>query len=370
MFFVVVVNNLWAIWIAIEMTTLISAFLVGFYNTKTSVEAAWKYLIICSVGITLALFGTLLFYYCAAVSANIHNISWIGFCEIASKLDPKILKIGFLFIMVGYGTKAGLVPMHTWLPDAHSQSPAPISALLSGVLLKTAIYSVLRFAIIVNKCIGPQFTGNLFIIFGIISLGVSAGFILIQKDIKRLLAYSSVEHIGIISIGLGYGSILSLYGALLHVFNHAVTKSLMFFGAGNITKKYNTNNMNIIKGVIKVIPFTGILVFLGVFALAGSPPFSIFMSEIMIIIAGFHEGKYAVTLLFILFTVVIFAAIVHHFSKMLLGKRPENISVYHEPFFGKIAFICLLFFIIYIGFQIPWIMDELLQQAVGIINSV
>lgn len=367
MFFVVIVNNLWAMWIAIEMTTLISAFLVGFYNNKTSVEAAWKYIIICSAGITLALFGTLLFYYSAALHGG-HDISWTGFCSIASKLDPDILKIGFVFIIVGYGTKAGLVPMHTWLPDAHSQSPSPISALLSGVLLKTAIYSILRFAIIVNRCAGINFTENLFLLFGILSLAVSAGFILIQKDLKRLLAYHSVEHVGIISVGLGCGGALGLYGALLHIFNHAVTKSLMFFGAGNITRKYGTNNMHVIKGVIKTMPFTGILVFIGVFALAGSPPFSIFMSEIMIVIAGFQKGNYAVSLLLILFTVIIFAAIVHHFSKMLLGKKPENISVEIEPVLGRIAFICLAFFIIYMGFQIPWVINELLRSAVDIIQ--
>ena len=170
MYLVVTLNSLWVMWIAVELTTMVSAFLVGFYNKKTSVEAAWKYLIICSVGITLALFGTLLFYYTASVHGLVKESGWTALYAGVSKFDPMILKVAFLFIIAGYGTKAGLAPMHNWLPDAHSQSPSPISALLSGVLLKTSLYAVIRFAIIVNKNSGPGFTRNLFLLFGIISL--------------------------------------------------------------------------------------------------------------------------------------------------------------------------------------------------------
>ncbi|PJC47628.1 MAG: hydrogenase 4 subunit F, partial [Candidatus Omnitrophica bacterium CG_4_9_14_0_2_um_filter_42_8] len=205
MLFVPAVNNLGILWVAIEMTTLISAFLVGFYNSKESVEAAWKYIIICSVGIIFALLGTILFYYAFSLSGGTRSLNWSIIAAGAANMDKNILKVAFIFILVGYGTKAGLAPMHTWLPDAHSQAVSPISALLSGVLLKTAIYAILRFGIIIIKGVGFAYFSNLMILFGMISLAISCGFILVQKDLKRLLAYHSVEHVGIISIGLGIG---------------------------------------------------------------------------------------------------------------------------------------------------------------------
>lgn len=368
-FFVTVVNNLGILWVAIEMTTLASAFLVGFYNTKTSIEAAWKYIIICSVGISLALLGTILFYYTVSVHGGINSLNWTDMVSIADKLDHKVLKIAFLFILVGYGTKAGLVPMHTWLPDAHSQALTPASALLSGVLLKTAIYAILRFMVIINKCVGNQYSANLLILFGLLSLGIAAGFILVQRDIKRLLAYSSIEHIGIISIGLGIAGTLGLYGALLHIFNHAVTKSLMFFGAGNIVKRYKTNNMRIIHGVVQVMPFTGIFLILGVFALAGSPPFSIFISEIMILIAIFSKGFFLIAVLFLLFITVIFGAFIYHFGKVVFGRKPKDIGVVKELLSTRIAFLFLFAFICVMGFAVPAFLDKLLVPAINIIKG-
>lgn len=369
MFFVTVVNNLGMLWAAIEMTTLASAFLVGFHNDKASIEAAWKYVIICSVGITLALLGTILFYYTVSMNGGLKTLNWTDMVSVASRLDPNIVKVAFLFVLVGYGTKAGLVPMHTWLPDAHSQAPAPISALLSGVLLKTAIYAILRFTVIINKCIGSQYSGNLLVFFGLLSLGVSAGFILVQKDIKRLLAYHSVEHIGIIAVGLGLGGPLGLYGALLHVLNHAVTKSLMFFGAGNAAKKYGTVNMHLMKGVINAMPFTGIMLLLGAFALAGSPPFSIFISEIMILISGFAKGSYLVSIVFLSFIVIIFGAIINHFGRVIFGKRPENMPVLAEPLSGKMAFVFLLMFICVIGFNIPTFLNRLILSGIDVLKG-
>jgi hydrogenase-4 component F len=341
MFFVPAVNNLGMLWVAIEMTTLISAFLVGFYNKKESVEAAWKYIIICSVGIIFALLGTILFSYAFSISGLSKSLNWSDMVSVAHILDKNILKIAFIFILVGYGTKAGLAPMHTWLPDAHSQAVAPISALLSGVLLKTAIYAILRFGIIIIKGVGFAYFAHLMIILGVISLIVSSGFILVQKDLKRLLAYSSIEHIGIIAIGFGLGTPLAAAGALLHVFNHAVTKSFMFFGAGNIVSIYRKHNMNAIRGVIKVLPFTGLMMFLGVFALTGFPPFSIFISEMMIIIAAFNKGAYLIAAILLLFLAVIFGAFIHHFGRILFGNIPSGMTKTGEPLTGKLAFLFL-----------------------------
>lgn len=341
MFCVPAMNNLGLLWVAIEMTTLVSAFLVGFYNSKESVEAAWKYIIICSVGIIFALLGTILFAYAFSNSGLNKSLNWSDMAPVAHILDTNLLKIAFIFVLVGYGTKAGLVPMHTWLPDAHSQAVAPISALLSGVLLKTAIYAILRFGIIIIRSMGFAYFAHLMVLFGAISLVISTGFILVQKDLKRLLAYSSIEHIGIISIGFGLGSGLAIAGAILHVFNHAVTKSFMFFGAGNIVSVYKKHNMNAIRGIIKVLPFTGIAVLIGVFSLTGFPPFSIFISEIMIIMAAFTNGAYFIAALLLLFLAVTFGAFIYHFSKMLFGNLPKGMNAQGEPLSGKLAFLFL-----------------------------
>jgi len=363
MFCVPAVNNLGMLWVAIEMTTLISAFLVGFYNSKESVEAAWKYIIICSVGIILALLGTILFSYAFSKSGLSKSLNWSDMVPVAHVLDKNILKIAFIFILVGYGTKAGLAPMHTWLPDAHSQAVAPISALLSGVLLKTAIYAILRFGIIIIKSGEFSYFSHLMILFGAISLAISCGFILVQKDLKRLLAYSSIEHVGIISIGFGLGSPLAIAGAILHVFNHAVTKSLMFFGAGNIVSAYKKHNMNAIRGVIKAMPFTGIVALLGVFALTGFPPFSIFISEIMIIMAAFTSGSYFIAALLLLFLAVIFGAFIYHFGRMLFGNLPKGVPRQGEAFSGKLVFLFLLFLICGLGVMLIFKYKDLLWLA-------
>jgi len=368
MFCVPAVNNLGLLWVAIEMTTLISAFLVGFYNSKESVEAAWKYIIICSVGIIFALLGTILFSYAFSISGLSKSLNWSDMVPVAHILDKNILRIAFIFILVGYGTKAGLAPMHTWLPDAHSQAVAPISALLSGVLLKTAIYAILRFGIIIIKSGELAYFTHLMILFGVISLVISSGFILVQKDLKRLLAYSSIEHIGIISIGFGLGSPLAIAGAILHVFNHAVAKSLMFFGAGNIVRVYKKHNMNAIRGVIKALPFTGIMALLGVFALTGFAPFSIFISEMMIIMAAFTNGSYLIAALLLLCLGVIFGAFIFHFGKMLFGNLPKGMTVIGEPLSGKLAFLFLFFLICGVGIvlvfknkDLLWLAQRLLQ---------
>lgn len=366
MLLVPAVNNLGMLWVAIEMTTLISAFLVGFYNRKESVEAAWKYIIICSLGISFALLGTVLFAYAFSLTGASKSMNWSDMSAACALMDKNILKIAFIFILVGYGTKAGLAPMHTWLPDAHSQAVAPISSLLSGVLLKTALYAILRFGIIVTGAVGPSYFCNLMMLLGLISLGISCAFILVQKDLKRLLAYSSIEHIGIISIGFGLGTPLGLLGAMLHIFNHAVTKSFMFFGAGNIVSHYKKHNMNGIRAVLEAMPFTGIMVFLGVFALTGLPPFSIFVSEIIIITAAFLKGSYLAAALALFFLTVIFGAFIYHFSRMLFGNRPKDMARVSEPLSAKIAFLFLLFIIcasagapMFIKKDLLWIVQKL-----------
>ncbi|MBN2408078.1 MAG: hydrogenase 4 subunit F [Elusimicrobia bacterium] len=364
------VNNMGMLWVAVELTTLASAFLVGFYNKRESVEAAWKYLIICSAGIALALLGTILMYYTVSAQGNLRNLNWTDVLSVSHRLNPEILKIAFICILAGYGTKAGLAPMHTWLPDAHSQAPAPVSAMLSGVLIKTSLYAILRFAVIVNKACGHGFSNNLFILFGLFSLGLSSAFILVQKDIKRLLAYHSIEHIGIIAVGIGIGGAAGLYGALLHVFNHALTKALMFFGAGNIVRKYGSHNMHRIKGVLQSMPFAGFIIILAVFALGGSPPFSIFISEMIILFAGFNAGSYLTSGLFLLFIAVIFGALVQHYCKMIFGPKPADMPVSSSPYFERASFVFLFIFIVVLGLNIPQGFNRLLTDAAGILKGM
>src|SRR3972149_5814174 len=281
-------NNL-GLWIAIEMTTLVSALLMILYSRKSSVEAAWEYMIICTVGITFALFGTILTYYAAVkiLGENGDALNWTSLIAVADQFDPTIMKLAFIFILIGYGTKAGLAPMHTWLPDAHSEAPTPVSALLSGVLLNCAMYGIIRFYSIATKSTGAAFSSNLLIIFGLLSLGIAVPFIILQEDYKRLLAYSSVEHMGIVALGIGFGGVFGIFGAILHMFNHAMTKSLMFFGAGNILLKHDTKEIFNVSGVVKTMPATGAMFVVGALAITGSPPFFIFITEFNKLSAGF-----------------------------------------------------------------------------------
>ena len=366
MYCVTVFDNLGFMWVAVEMTTLASAFLVGFYNTKRSVEAAWKYVIICSVGLAFALFGTILFYYAASLG-GVRSLNWTDIMAAARGLDPRILKIAFLFVLAGYGTKAGFAPMHTWLPDAHSQAPAPISAMLSGVLIKTSIFAILRFALIINRSPAAGFAGSFFIGFGALSLIIAAGFMIVQKDIKRLLAYSSIEHVGIITLGLGFGGPLGCVGALFHVFNHAVTKSAMFFCAGSIAKRFGTNNMRMISGAAKALPFAGTFAVVAAFALAGTPPFSVFTSEIMVMIAGFSGGRYAAAAVLLAALAAVFASLIYYVTKTAFGKKPDDVPSGGESAWLKTALVFLFLIMTVFGVAMPSFFRGILNSAAAVL---
>lgn len=367
MLLVVVSNNLGIMWIAIEATTLVSAFLVGFYEKDTSIEAAWKYIIICSVGIALALFGTVLTYASSlgvpGISAD--GLNWTTLRDVAPLLDPTFLKIAFIFIVIGYGTKVGLVPMHTWLPDAHSQAPTPISALLSAVLLNCAFYGILRYLVVMQLCV-PGFAPGLLLIFALLSLAVAAAFILVAKDFKRLLAYSSIEHMGIIALGFGIGGFLGIFGALFHMLNHALTKCLLFFGAGNILQKYNTRSIEEVRGLATIMPMTGAIFLLGALAITGSPPFSIFMSEIVIMQAGLNTGQFLVVGLYLVFLLFIFGGFMYHVSRMMFGQPTEGVVRGEIHISSIIPMVILLAFIIVIGVLLPQTLMDFLARTAAI----
>ena len=282
MFFAIITPNPIMMWIAIEATTLSTAFLISFYNKPSAMEAAWKYLILNSVGLLLGFFGTLLFLYPSLQAGQEGLITWHSIRANVAGFDPFVVKIAFIFILIGYGTKMGLVPMHTWLPDAHSKAPVPISGLLSGVLLNIAFLAILRFKSVVDLAVGRDFSQELLIFFGIVSILVSAFIIFIQKNYKRLLAYSSIEHMGVMALGFGFGG-LGASAALLHMIYHSLAKSLLFLSSGHIFLKYSSTKILLVKGVMSVLPLTGVSFIIGFLAITGIPPFGIFITEFSIL---------------------------------------------------------------------------------------
>jgi hydrogenase-4 component F len=320
MLIVPVTNSLGVLWIAIEGTTLASLFLVSFYGTREALEAAWKYIIVGSVGIALGLFGTILTYYSAVrVLGTSYDLNWSLLVPVAPQLNPDVMRLALLFIVIGYGTKAGLAPMHTWLPDAHSEAPSPISALLSGVLLNCAMYAILRFYALATPSIGRRYPDALLLGFGLLSLLVASLFILRQRDYKRLLAYSSVEHMGIAAVGVAFGGVVGLSGALLQLINHAVTKSLVFFASGHVLLRYDTKEIGRAPGILRVLPVSGPMLILGGLALAGAPPFGIFASELSILAAGFRSGQAAAALVALGLIALVFVGLWGSLNRMVFG---------------------------------------------------
>lgn len=365
MLLTVLSNNLGIMWIAIEGTTLASAFLVNVDDKKSSIEAAWKYLILCSVGIALALFGIILVYY-AAVSGLPGNegelLNWVFLVGKAQGLNAPVMKLAFVFILVGYGTKAGLAPFHSWLPDAHSQAPSPVSALLSGVLLSCATLGIVRVHILTKLATRSAFSDHLLIFFGIVSVAVAVPFILDQKDYKRLFAYSSVEHIGLVMVGFGFGGVLGIYGALLHIVNHAFSKSLLFFTSGHLLYQFRTKEISKIKGLFRANPFVGSVLFLATMAISGVPPFSIFVSEFLILSGGIVAKNYWACGLVLFLLVLVFTGFLRHASSMVWGEGGETVRV--EKSFLMDGVLCTgIVAVVLLGLWIPASLAALIQQA-------
>jgi hydrogenase-4 component F len=312
-----VMNNAGLYWIAIELTTLVSTFLVGFERAAESIEAAWKYIIIVSAGISLALLGTVLFYWAGSfVLGPVYDMTWDMLQRGAANMNPTLVTLAFLLVLIGYGTKVGLAPMHSWLPDAHSESPAPVSAMLSGALLNTAMLGIVRYLTICDAAgVGKLARGTL-VSLGVLSLFVGALFIVKQGGIKRLMAYSSVEHMGVVALGFGFGGPFGVAGALYHMLNHALNKSLMFFGAGNVMRSLGTKSIGDIRGVWERFPVQGALWLAGAAAITGAPPFGLFLSEIVIMRAGIERAYEWAVYAMIVLLAVIFVGFLAHFRAM------------------------------------------------------
>src|SRR5688572_5725091 len=274
-------NNVGILWVAMEAATLTTVLLVSLYRTPASLEAAWKYFILCGVGIAQALFGTILLYFAAekVLGAEGGALLWTELDKVKHQLEPTVLSLAFVFLLVGYGTKVGLVPLHNWLPDAHAEGPTPVSAVLSGLLLNVALYAVVRCKVLVDGALHTPFAGNLMMGFGLLSVVVAAFFLMRQRDIKRMFAYSSIEHMGIMTFAFGMGGPVAAFAGLLHMTVHSLTKSAIFFTVGHASQAAGTQEMDSIRGLIQSSPTIGWGLALGSLAILGMPPFGVFTSE-------------------------------------------------------------------------------------------
>jgi hydrogenase-4 component F len=326
MFLVAVAHNLGVMWVALEGTTLASIFLVTFYGRRTSLEAAWKYAMIGGVGLSMALFGTILTYYAAHQVLGTESLSalnWSVLAGSAGKFDPAVMRLAFILILLGYGTKAGLAPMHTWKPDAYSEAPVPVAALMAVAVLNCALYGLTRFYVLTVRCLGPAFPSQLLIGFGLLSIGIAVPFILVQRSYRRLLAYSSIDHGGIMVLALGFGGALGPLGMLLHMTFHSAIKPLLFFCAGNAQQ--HTGNDSLRKapgGLAHALPVSGPMFLMATLAVTGTPPFSLFQSEFTILRAGFAAQQVGLSILFVALLAAIFAGFFYHVAQLVLG--PAN----------------------------------------------
>jgi hydrogenase-4 component F len=317
----VLASSLGLLWVAVEATTIVTAFLVGQRRTRAAVEAAWKYVVICSTGIALALLGTFLLNYAAERAGT--GLDWAGLTANAAGLDPGVTRIAVVLLILGFGTKAGLAPLHSWLPDAHSQAPAPVSALMSGVLLAVAFYAILRVKAIADVTLGTGFARILLAVIALASLLVAATLLIAQRDYKRMLAYSSIEHMGLLALGAAIGGPLATTAVLLHMLGHGLAKSTLFLSAGHILQATGTSQIAAVRALATRAPVIAGCFAAGVLALIGFPPFSVFASEFTLARAGFGAGLGWLTATVLVLVLVIAATLVGHTSRMLLGPSPD-----------------------------------------------
>ena len=368
MLLAVVAGNVGVMWVAVEATTIITTFLVGHRRTRGALEASWKYVIICSVGIALAFLGTVLVYLAALhVGHGAHaSLEWTSLMSVAHHLDPGVMRLALALLVLGYGTKVGLAPMHSWLPDAHSQAPAPISALMSGVLLTVAFYVLLRFKAIADAALGVGFSRTLFVTAGLLSLMVAASLLLSQRDYKRMLAYHSVEHMGLISLGAAAGTPLAIAAVLLHVLGHGLAKAVLFLASGEILLVEGTTEIDQVRALLARRPALGGVFAFGLVALLGLPPFSLFISELNMLRAEVHVGLGWVAAISLLLMAVIFGSVMSHGRHMLFGPRPEGEEVHKSPSVVTAPLIGALAACGALG-VLAWPLDSLLRAAAAVV---
>jgi len=356
-------RHMGVLWVAVEGTTLCSAPLIYFHRHHRSLEAAWKYLMICSVGIALALLGN--FFLAVAFGAGGRTASLALSVLTHADAAPHLvwLKLAFIFLLVGYGTKMGLAPMHTWLPDAHSEAPSVVSALLSGAVLNCAFLGILRVWQVLVAAGHTEFARPLLVGFGLVSMAVAAVFILGQTDYKRMLAYSSVEHVGILALGLGLGG-AAVFGALLHAVNHSLTKAMLFLVAGGILAAYRTKNCSGVKGLARAMPVTGALWMAGFLSITGTPPFGVFVSKFMILREAFLGGHAWVGVAALAILALIFVGFTLVVLRMTQGEAPEGgRDTFREAAWAVVPPAALAAGVLALGLWIPSWLERVLAQA-------
>ena len=360
-------NNMGILWVAMEAATLTTVLLVSVYRTAASLEAAWKYFILCGVGIAQALFGTVLLYMAAekVIGAEGGALLWTHLNAVKGRLDPNIITLAFAFLFIGYGTKVGLVPLHNWLPDAHAEGPTPVSAVLSGLLLNVALYAILRCKVLTDGALASPLAGRMMIGFGLLSV-VAASFLLMrQRDVKRMFAYSSIEHMGLMTFAFGLGGPIANFAGLLHMTVHSLVKSAIFFAVGHAAQKAGTQVMDEIRGLIKVNPTVAWALMLGTLAILGMPPFGVFASEFLIITSAMRQQPWATPLLLLALGVA-FASIFGRVQPMVFGETSLK-RLAHPP--ASIPVFVHLALALMLGIYIPPYLDAWYREAARMIGG-
>ncbi len=362
-------NNLGLMWIAIEGGTLASALLVGYYRRPGSVEAAWKYLVLASVGISLALLATVLLFYSAGRVFGEEGIAlqWTQLRAAAPALDPRFVKLAFLFALAGYGAKAGLAPMHSWLPDAYSQAPTPVAALMSTALLATSLSALLRFFAVTAACTGPVWPGGLFALFGALSMAMAVPFLLVQGEYKRLLAYSSIEHAGLVTLAIGFGTPMAVFGGLLHLLVQSFAKSLAFLLAGSLGRGAHSRRMDHFGGTLAASAPLGALLAVAGLGLVGLPPAGTFVSEWLALAGGFSSRHGGAARLALVALVVVFLGLTFHWSRMVLG-RPREGFADPLPRAAQVPLWLLAGAVLLLGVFLPGPVRLLIEQASKVVR--
>jgi hydrogenase-4 component F len=359
-------NNMGILWVAMEAATLTTVLLVSLYRTPASLEAAWKYFILCGVGIAQALFGTILLYFAAEkiLGAGGNALLWTHLNAVKTQVEPTVLSLAFVFLLVGYGTKVGLAPLHNWLPDAHAEGPTPVSAVLSGLLLNVALYAVMRSKVLVDGALGTHLAGNLMMGFGLLSVVMAAFFLSRQKDVKRMFAYSSIEHMGLMTFAFGMGGPVATFAGLLHMTVHSLTKSAIFFTVGHAAQKSGTQLIEGIRGLIRTSPTIGWGLALGTLAILGMPPFGVFTSEFMILTTAMHTYPWSMPFLLVALGVA-FAAIFSRMQAMVFGETTGD-RLPHPP--SLIPVFVHLALVLLLGLYIPPYLAEWYRLATALIG--
>jgi hydrogenase-4 component F len=361
-------NNLGVLWVAMEAATLTTVLLVSLYRTPESIEAAWKYFILCGVGIAQALFGTVLVYFAAEQKLGAgrdDTLLWTVLHASAASLDPTVLSLAFVFLLVGYGTKVGLVPLHAWLPDAHSEGPTPMSAVLSGLLLNVALYALVRLKMLVDASLHTHLAGYLMMGFGLVSFMVAGLFLHRQHDIKRMYSYSSIEHMGLMTYAFGLGGPLATFGALLHMTVHSLTKSAIFITVGHACQLAGTQRIDKIRGLIRTQPAIGWGLLIGTVAIAGFPPFGVFTSEFLLLTATMKSWPWLAVPLLVGFGVA-FAGLFRHLHPMVYGEPPPGQQPVHANMIPVMVHLAL---VLWLGLSIPGFLARWFEQATVLISG-